>query len=93
MSLTHRPHSLELLQLLFFDLIEAHASLPGFLDQPVGLLEDLSALSYGRQLALPHLMSNSLCVAVRFLPLLLLLLLLFDDRFLLHPVWRTVEEN
>lgn len=85
-----RLYLLELSQLLLFDLIEARTSLLGFLNQPISLLEDLSALCYGRELTFLHLLSDGLCATSSFLTLLLLLLLLLDDRLLLHPEWRKV---
>lgn len=53
-------YSPELLQLLLFNLVEAHTSLPGLLHQPIDLLEDLPALGYGRELAFLHLVSDGL---------------------------------
>lgn len=83
----------ELLQLLLSDLAEQQTSLLLLLGQLTSFLEALLAPGCCTALFFLYLMTDGVCIPQSSLPLLLLLLLMFDHSFLFNPVERAEEPN
>lgn len=83
----------ELLQLLLSDLAEQQTSLLLLLGQLTSFLEALLAPGCCTALLFLYLMTDGICIPQSSLPLLLLLLLMFDHSFLFNPVEQAEEPN